>query len=232
MNENLIKIMYGALPHSVRAQFTMEQYIALPEIVREHLTPVTYNEYIASVDERDDFGKDGSDDSERSENCRGEVVCLAQAMKKVKELEAEKAQLIAYENRYCRVSYKEGEEKMKSDYDYFMLHDEIRDIDGRIVYIKHKLARANCIVPVEPFGYTVGEALVYLAQLQSAKTQAERLAGQRQSERHITYNGVVEYTDCVYNVNDAKQELRMLRDKISSLQIAIDRANLTNYIKI
>lgn len=55
MDEKLIKIMYGALPHSVRAQLTMEQYVALPGIVREHLTPVTYNEYIASVDDRDDF---------------------------------------------------------------------------------------------------------------------------------------------------------------------------------
>lgn len=232
MDEKLIKIMYGALPHSVRAQFTMEQYIALPEIVREHLTPVTYKEYIASIDDRDEFWWDETDDPEDSKNCRGEVVCLAQAMKKVKELEAEKEQLIGYENKYCRVSYKEGEEKMKSDYDYIVLHDEIRDIDGRIVSIKHKLAKANCIVPVEPFGCTIGEALVYLAQLQNAKAQAERLAGQRQSERRITYNGVVEYTDCAYDVKVAKQELRKLRDTIASLQIAIDRANLTNFVKI
>lgn len=232
MDEKLIKIMYAALPRSVRAQFTMEQYVALPEIVREHLTPVTYNEYIVSVDDRDDFGWNETDDSERSENCREEVVCLAQAMKKVKELEAEKEQLIEYENRYCRISYKEGEEKIKSDYDYILLHDEIRDIDGRILYIKHKLAKANCSVSVEPFGYTVGEALVYLAQLQNAKAQAERLAGQKQTERRITYNGVVEYTECAYDVNDAKKELRKLRDTIASLQIAIDRANLTNFIKI
>ena len=42
-------------------------------------------------------------------------ICLTEAMKFIKELEQEKQQLTEYEDRYCKVSYREGEPVSASD---------------------------------------------------------------------------------------------------------------------
>lgn len=159
-------------------------------------------------------------------------VCHTQAMKLIKELEEQKRLLIEREDENCVVSYKEGEERLPSGYDYGKMREEIRALDGRVRSLRAALARANCEVRAEPFGITIGEALVMLAQLQAERGQTESLAGRRQVSRRITPNGVVEYTECAYDVARAAEDVKALRGKIAELQMAIDRANLTNYIEI
>lgn len=159
-------------------------------------------------------------------------VCNMQAMKMIKELEARKAALLANEDRRCTYSYKEGENKVLPDYDYEATRTEVRSIDGRIRAIRSALARANTEVQVEGFGITVGEALVYLAQMQGERAQLESLTEAQQVTRRITANGVLEYTECAYDVKKASADLESLRMRIGELQVAIDRANLLNTIEV
>ncbi len=85
---------------------------------------------------------------------------------------------------------------------------------------------------VDGFGVTIGEALVMLAQLQSERERTEFLASQKKISRRITQNGVLEYTECLYDPEKAKADSQALRKKISDLQMAIDRTNLNNIIEI
>lgn len=85
---------------------------------------------------------------------------------------------------------------------------------------------------VDGFDVTIGEALVLLAQMQKEIQQLDYLADKEQLTRRITYNGVVEYTECNYDVEKVKADLQALRTKVGKLQVAIDRANLITEIDI
>lgn len=159
-------------------------------------------------------------------------MCHSEAMKAVKDLE-EKRQLIIYnENNRSRISYKENEEKVINSYDYAETRKAIAEIDGRIRKIKHALAASNCNTVIDDFGITIGEALVYLAQLNTEYRQLDDLTDYNKLSRRITANGVLEYTECLYDPETVAKDMEALHAKIGKLQVAIDRANLTTYIEI
>ena len=158
-------------------------------------------------------------------------ICLTEAMKFIKELEQEKQQLTEYEDRYCKVSYREGEPVSVSDYDYAETREKIDGLDMRVLAVRSALAKANCTVMADE-KLTIAEALVYLAQLQKKREQLEFLSRQRQLSRRITENGTLEYTKCTYDVAKAAADLADVRRGINRIQMAIDRANLTNYIEV
>lgn len=159
-------------------------------------------------------------------------ICHMEAMKIVKELEQQKNILIADEDNRCTVSYREDEEKVVLNYNYDETRAKIKEIDDKVRMIKSKLAKSNCTVLVDGFDVTIGEALVLLAQLQNEIQQLDYLADKEQLTRRITYNGVVEYTECNYDVEKVKADLQTLRTKVGKLQVAIDRANLVTEIDI
>lgn len=240
MDKNELKRMYLGLPKEVRDQLSFEDYVLLPEAVIKHLTPFTRKEYKEYLDDvgyfdfpdKDDFLWAEEDNEENFKEDKKMKICHMQAMKQIKELEAQKKALIDFEDNNCQVSYKEGEIKTMSSYDYAKTREGVRELDEKIRAVRCALAAANCVVKVDGFDVTLGEALILLAQLQNEKTQLENLASRKQKRRAVTYNGVIEYCECVYDVDGVKTQLKDLRLRISDLQIAIDRANLTNYIEV
>lgn len=159
-------------------------------------------------------------------------MCHTQAMKLLKELAEQKSALLAAENKNCTISYREGEEKTACDYDYAATRAAEEEIDERVLRIRSALAHANCTVKVDFEGLTLAEALVLLAQLQNKRRQLEYLAGMKQLSRRITENGTIEYTEKLFDVKEAAQDAKEVRARIGALQIAIDRANLNNYIEV
>ena len=158
-------------------------------------------------------------------------ICHTEAMKLIKELEQQKSVVLRKEADNYSISYKEGEEKLKTDYSYLETRKEIASLDKQIRTLKTLLAIANTKVIIDDFNITIGEALVYLAQLQKEKSELEYLGSKQQLTRRSTPNGVIEYTECVYDVNKVNEDILVIRKKINDLQIAIDRANLTSYIE-
>ena len=159
-------------------------------------------------------------------------MCNSEAMKAIKELEEKKKNVIYLEDNQSRISYKEGEDKVLTKYDYETTRKTVAEIDGRIRKIKHALAVCNCTAVVDDFGITIGEALVYLAQLNNEYSRLDDLSGYNKLSRRITANGVLEYTECLYDPEQVTKDLEALHSKIGKLQVAIDRANLTNYIEV
>ena len=159
-------------------------------------------------------------------------MCNSEAMKAIKELEEKKKNILYIENTRSRISYKEGEKKVQTNYEYAATRNSIAEIDERIRTIKHALAVCNCTAVVDDFGITIGEALVYLAQLNAEYRQLDSLSNYIKLSRRITANGVLEYTECLYDPDEATKEMETLHARICKLQVAIDRANLTNYIEV
>ena len=159
-------------------------------------------------------------------------MCNSEAMKAVKELEEKKKNLIYAEDNRSRISYKEGEEKVLDNYSYAETRKAIAKIDEQIRKIKHALAVSNSTAVIDDFGITIGEALVYLAQLNNEYRQLDNLSRFPKLARRITANGVLEYTECLYDPDKVTKELEALHTKICKLQVCIDRANLTSYIEV
>ena len=159
-------------------------------------------------------------------------VCNSEAMKKVKALEEELNKLRFNEAQNSMISYKEGEKKIKVDYDYSKTRKEIEKINAEIRKIKNALAVANSTFKIDEFSITIGEALVYLAQLNSEYNNLSQLASRNKISRRITQNGVLEYTECTYDTDEAKKDQKEVFAKIGKLQVAIDRANLNCFIEI
>ncbi len=159
-------------------------------------------------------------------------VCHMEAMKEIKALEEEKSRILEREDDVSAVSYKEGEAKVDTGYSYEATRERVRELDAKIRKIKSALAYANCTVMLEGFDITIGEGLVMLAQLGSEYSRLSYMARGQQLTRRITPVGILEYTERLYDVESVVSEARELKSRISSLQVAIDRANLINMIEI
>ncbi len=159
-------------------------------------------------------------------------ICNSEAMKIIKDLEQKRQAIIYNEDNRSRLSYKEGEEKVICKYNYCETRKKIAEIDERIRKIKHALAKSNCTAIIDGFKITIGEALVYLAQLNKEYNQMEVLSNYSKLSRRITANGVLEYTECLYDPDEVLSDMESLHTKIGKLQVAIDRANLTTMIEI
>ena len=159
-------------------------------------------------------------------------VCHMEAMKEIRALEEEKDLCLINEQERSRVSYKEGENKVNTGYDYTETRNKIAELDARIRKIRAALAKANCTVELDSYGITIGEGLVLLAQWNAEYERLSYLSRMQQMTRRITPNGTLEYTECLYDVKAVEEERNELKRKIGALQVAIDRANLVNFIEI
>lgn len=159
-------------------------------------------------------------------------LCNSELIKKVNELRDKKAKLLTNERNRCKIKYKDGEKKVDVAYSYGKTREQIDKIDDEIRRLKNLVAKANCTAVVEDFEVSIGEALVLLAQMNEKLSVLERLASDQQLTRATTYGGVVEYEECLYDVEKVDLSAEQLRSKIAKLQIAIDRANLNTYSEL
>lgn len=159
-------------------------------------------------------------------------LCNAEIMKKVKLLEQEKNEITAEEKRICQTTYQSATDKIDYGYDFKKTRDSISGLDSEIRQLKHLLNYSNATTVVEDFNMTLGECLVYMAQLNNERGILEQLAQKEMTTRHSTFNGVIEYTELNYNKSECKERLKQTQETIAKLQIAIDRTNLTNMIEI
>ena len=138
-------------------------------------------------------------------------VCIAEAMKRVKELEEEKARLLQAESRRGVIEYKENENKVEVDYDYDATRRAIKTLDDEVRRIRWIVSKANCALPIDGFDMSICEGLILLAQLRKEHMQLSHMAMRNQLSRRITANGVLEYSECLYDVKQVEEPVRSTR---------------------
>ena len=159
-------------------------------------------------------------------------MCHSEVIKYIKELESKKNVLLRQEEKDCRYTYQDESAKIVPDYSYKKTRKAVDELDARIRKLRHLLAVANCTVVVDEFDVTLGEALVMLAQYQNKCDLLEDMSSRQQISQHSSYSGKMEITCCNYDVATALKDYEARRLVISRLQVAIDRANLTNYVEV
>lgn len=159
-------------------------------------------------------------------------LCNAEIMKRIKQLNEEKEECLSYEQVHGSLSYREGETPTANPYSYEETRAKVDEIDREVMHLRFLLAQANCHVVLDGFGITIAEGLVKLAQLQNKASQLESLGDRPQISRRLTSNGILEFTECRYDTAVVREEARAVRQEISALQIAIDRANLIHMVEL
>ena len=159
-------------------------------------------------------------------------MCHSEVIKFIKELENKKHVLLRQESNDCTYTYQDENAKIVPSYSYKATRKAVDELDTKIRKLRHALAVANCSVMVDEFNVTIGEALVMLAQYQNKCDLLSDMSSRQQIAQRSTYSGKMDITCCNYDVATALKDYENLRLVINRLQVAIDRANLTNFVEV
>ena len=159
-------------------------------------------------------------------------LCNSEIMKKVKLLEQTKSDILAEERRINQVTYQTEKDKFDYGYSFSETRQKIDAIDADIRKYKRLLNISNATTIVDDFDMTLGECLVYMAQLNRQVYTLEELSKKESITRRSTINGVIEYTALNYDKAECQARLQWVLETITKLQVAIDRTNLTNMIEV
>jgi hypothetical protein len=153
-------------------------------------------------------------------------LCNSEIIKKVKDLDEQKYRILSEERNNCTSKYQKESDLIDLGYNFAVTRKNIEEINREIVKFKHALNVANATVNVPEFNITIGECIVYMAQLNSEKRVLEAMSQKSSKSRETTYGGVIEYTITNYDIEECKQKLLEINDIVRKLQISIDRGNL------
>ena len=159
-------------------------------------------------------------------------LCNAEVIKKIKDFEEQKQEILSDEQKNCTTTYQTETDMIDTGYDFEKARNIVENLNKEIMRLKHALNVSNSTVIVEKFDLTIGECLVYMAQLNNEKVVLERMSRNRSKSRMTLYNGTVEYTVTNYDVEVCKDKLNDIKETLRKLQLAIDRVNLNNMIEI
>jgi len=159
-------------------------------------------------------------------------MCNTEILKKIKLLEQNKNDVLEEESRIHQVTFQEEKDRYDYGYSFTKTRETIRGLDDEVRKLKHLLNISNATTIVPDFSMTLGECLVYLAQLNRELAIVSWMAKREPTTTKSTYGGKVEYTVLNYDKEECQAKLEWLQTTIAQLQIAIDRTNLTNMIDV
>lgn len=159
--------------------------------------------------------------------------CLKEIIKQIAALEQQKEEVLSDEVQNSVTKYGSNEEIPVPEYSFSTVRAQIEDIDVKIRRLRHKLHLANATVQVPEFGMTIGESIIMMAQLGKEKTLLTRMARREKKERRQPgFGSTVEWIVLNYDKDECRKKLKEVVDVITSLQMAIDRINLTHMVEV
>lgn len=159
--------------------------------------------------------------------------CLKEIIKQITAMEQQKEEILSDEAQCCVTKYGNNEAITKSEYCFSAVRGEIKDINEKIRLLRHKLHLANATVNVPEFKMSIGECIVLMAQLNKEKSVLVRMARREKKERRQPgFGSTVEWVELNYDKDECREKLRQINDEITSLQMAVDRINLSNMVEV
>jgi len=119
-------------------------------------------------------------------------MCNAEIMKKVKLLEQSKHDLLMEEARVHQVTYQNEKDRFDFGYSFSKTRERVSAYDDEIRKLKRLLNLSNATTQVPEFSMTLGECLVYLAQLNRELAIVGNMAKKEAKTTRSTYGGAVE----------------------------------------
>ena len=158
---------------------------------------------------------------------------LKEIIKQIAALERYKDEVLSDEAQTSISRHDSSEDVPVSEYDFFATRKMIEDLDNKIRYLRHKLHLSNATEQVPEFNITIGECIIMMAQLSKEQALLSRMARREKKERRqLGYSNSTELVILNYDKDECRRYLKEVNNKITSLQIAIDRINLSHMIDV
>ena len=165
-------------------------------------------------------------------------VTSAQANKELKRLNDELKALLSQERQSSVfiAATTENVEAARPEYNFAETQEKITEIQEKIVVLKHAINLFNITHKPEGFDMTVDEMLVYIPQLNAAKSKyfgmSNRLEKVRQTSSFGSSRSLIEYEYANYNLNEAKKRFEEVSEQLTKAQLALDKLNTTETFEI
>lgn len=160
----------------------------------------------------------------------------AEANKLLKALESKLRKIRAREEkaRYFNVSSAENIEELRPEYDFAKVQAEIAGLNAKIRRVKHAINVFNSTHTLPGFDeMTIDQALIYLPQLSEECRKLSAMAVRLPRERTDSFGSmIVDYTIANYDIEEAEAAYEKASELLSSLQLALDKANTTDTMEI
>ena len=163
----------------------------------------------------------------------------AEANKLLKKLnDAHQARL--YEEEQCSTflaAMGEEPESLRPEYDYTAAQEKLRELEEKIMTVKHAINLFNTTHTVPGFSMTIDRALVYLpflsARVKKLGEMKARLPKARENhDRYTGYSSIVDYRHINYDRFEAAKDYDAAFDELSRLQTALDAVNNSEKFRI
>lgn len=125
-----------------------------------------------------------------------------------------------------------NEYKYETGYSYENNRREIERIHEEELKIKSALAKFNAVTKVDGLDMTISEALVKIAQLKEDIKVLMPLANRAEVFRkNDDFRSSAETYKITYNQAKVRDDLRKLQKELTTIQMAVDRINLTALVE-
>ena len=117
--------------------------------------------------------------------------------------------------------------KYETGYSYMDNRQRIDEIHEKESRIRSALAKFNAYTHVEGMDYTIAEALVVIGQLKDEIKVLQELAERPEIYTETGYRGESTTYKINYHQGIVMNDLRRLQQRLTDIQMAVDRTNLT-----
>lgn len=164
------------------------------------------------------------------------IITSKEANKLLKELEYERSSLLSEEVQAKTFLAAVGEdvESCRPKYDYDKTQVAIKDVEAKIIKIKHAINVFNTTTLVDGYDKTIDEMLVYIPQLTQLSNRLARMQDILPKEREASglRSNIIDYRYANYDIDKVKKDYKAVIDELHKCQIALDTTNINKTFNV
>lgn len=152
------------------------------------------------------------------------------ASKLLKQFNEERDSLILQENQSKMFLAAVGEdiESVRPEYDYDAVQKQLKDLEEKIVKLKHAINVFNTTTVLKDFEMSIDEMLVYIPQLTQRKNKLDQMRKvlPKQRVENYTSSNIIDYRIINYDLEKIRKDYDKTVEELNRAQSALDEANI------
>ena len=152
------------------------------------------------------------------------------ASKLLKQFNEERDSLILQENQSKMFLAAVGEdiESVRPEYDYEAVQKQLKDLEEKIVKLKHAINVFNTTTVLKNFDMSIDEMLVYIPQLTQRKNKLDQMRKvlPKQRVENYTSSNIIDYRIINYDLEKIRKDYDKTVEELNRAQSALDEANI------
>lgn len=152
------------------------------------------------------------------------------ASKLLKQFNEERDSLILQENQSKMFLAAVGEdiESVRPEYDYEAVQKQLKDLEEKIIKLKHAINVFNTTTVLKDFEMSIDEMLVYIPQLTQRKNKLDQMRKvlPKQRVENYTSSNIIDYRIINYDLEKIRKDYDKTVEELNRAQSVLDEANI------